>query len=66
MMQNEILSAYGSRWLVHQARSTEDALHAIAMACCSGSVGSKHMESRNGGEPIVIAEVSRAADAEVK
>ena len=40
-MQNKMIEVTGSRWLVREARSIEDALNAISHARVTGSVGSK-------------------------
>lgn len=60
-MKNEIIEVYGSKWLVKEAASKDEALNAIAYARCTGSCGSKHTEQRNGVEQV-MAEVSRLHD----
>jgi len=59
-MKNEIIEVDGSKWLVKEAVSKEQALNAIAFARCTGSRGSKHTEQRNGVEQV-MADVSRVA-----
>lgn len=60
-MKNETVEVNGAKWLVRQAVSRDEAEHAIAMARCTGSVGGKHTEVRNGVE-TVKADVVRLND----
>jgi len=53
-MSNEIIEVGGCNWLVRQAKSAYHALNSIAMARCTGSVGSTEYE--NG---VIIADVVR-------
>lgn len=57
-MKNEIIEVDGSNWRVREAVSMGEALHAVAMARCTGSVGSRHTEQRNCIE-TVMADVVR-------
>jgi len=56
-MKNEVIDVGGKRWMVREALSAFHALAAIAMARCTGSVGSTHTE--NG---VIVADVSRLND----
>ena len=58
-MKNEIIEVDGSKWLVTEAVSKEEALNAIAYARCTGSRGSKHTAQSDDGVVRVLAEVSR-------
>ncbi len=60
-MKNEIISVDSSKWLVREAKSMNDALNAVAMARCTGSVGSKQIEEYNGAKTI-LADVVRLND----
>jgi len=60
-MKNEIIEVHGRKWLVREATSREEADHAIAMAMCTGSVGSKHTETI-GDVKTVTADVVRLND----
>lgn len=57
-MKDEIIEVHGTKWLVKEAVSMDDALNAIAFARVRGSVGSKHT-SESGGVERVLADVSR-------
>lgn len=63
-MKNRIIEVGGTRWKVREAISREAADHAITMARCTGSVGSRHTRdmTRCGGEVIVEADVVRLND----
>lgn len=58
-MTNEIIEVDGTRWLVREAGSREDALSEIAEAKVTGSVGSKSVLSRGlvGDKDEVLADV---------
>jgi hypothetical protein len=56
-MKNEIIEVGGSKWKVREARALNDAMHAIDLAACTGSVGSEFCE--NG---VVVADVVRLND----
>ena len=62
-IKNEITVVGGRQWMIHEAESMDEALYAINMARCSGSVGSKHVrdDTHTGGTVTVMAHVSRAA-----
>ncbi len=53
-MKDEVIEVGGDKWKVREARSRSDALDAIAMARCTGSVGSRHSEG-----DVVTADVVR-------
>lgn len=57
-MKNETIEVGGDKWLVREATSLDQAEYAIAMARCSGSVGSRHIEI-NGGVETITADVIR-------
>lgn len=61
---NEIVEVGGQRWKVREAVSMEAAHEAIAMARCTGSVGSRHVrdQTRCGGTMFVEADVVRLND----
>lgn len=58
---NEVVEVGGQRWKVREAISMEAAHHAIAMARCTGSVGSRHERDHTyiGGTKFVEADVVR-------
>lgn len=62
MLKNETLEVDGTKWLVREAVSRAEADHAIAMARCSGSVGSKQREIREGVETVLADVVRLNAD----
>jgi hypothetical protein len=57
-MKDQIVNIYGKNWLVKEAVSLEAALDEIAMAECTGSVGSS-TEMKNGNVAYVMADVCR-------
>jgi hypothetical protein len=65
-MKNEIIEVDGSKWLVTEAVSKEEALNAIAFARCTGSRGSKHTAQSDDGVVRVLAEVSKITAFKVK
>jgi hypothetical protein len=54
MIKNQIMTVDGQDWKIREARNDLDAIDAIAMARCTGSVASKQTE--NG---VVVADVVR-------
>ncbi len=58
-MENEIIEEFGQRWLVLEAKTKQDALHEIAHAAVTGSVGSKSTLTDIDGVTSVIAHVHK-------
>ncbi len=56
-MKNIIINVDSGKWLVREAYSMDDALNAVAMARCTGSVGSKNLVNDK-----VVADVVRLND----
>lgn len=61
-IMNKVFGYGAHNWLIREARSMKDAEYAISIAMCTGSVGSLHKESFNGGDEIVVADVVRLND----
>jgi hypothetical protein len=62
MLKNEEIEVDGTKWKIREAVSIKEAESAIAMARVSGSVGSKHVEQRNGVDTILADVVRLHAD----
>jgi hypothetical protein len=60
-VKNEIIEVDGVKWFVHEALTLDDALDAVALSRCMGTIGCKNtlVVTPGDGQEIVMANVTR-------
>jgi hypothetical protein len=59
IVKNEIVEVDGVKWFVHEALTLEDALGAIDLSRCMGTIGTRTFLVADGAPERVMADVTR-------